>query len=68
MEEHSMSNRAEQWSLQVHKTAAATPRPSEHRFGLICLVLLVLLALLGISVSLMFAANQWIAPELLIGP
>jgi hypothetical protein len=60
-----MSNRAEQWSLQVHKTAAATPRPSEHRFGLICLVAL---ALLGISVSLMFAANQWIAPELLIGP
>lgn len=63
-----MSNRAEQWSLQVSKTAAATPRPSEHRFGVLCLVLLVLLAVLGISVSLMFAANEWIAPEFLIGP
>jgi len=62
-----MSNRAEQWSLQVRRTAAATPRPSqsEHRFGLICLVLL---SLLGISVSLMFAANEWIPPELLMGP
>jgi hypothetical protein len=62
-----MSNRAEQWSLHVRRATPETapPRKTADRFGLICLVLL---ALLGISVSLIFAANGWVVPELMIGP
>jgi hypothetical protein len=63
-----MTNLAEQWSEEVRRLRRETTRPartSELNFGMICLVLL---AVLAISVALMFPVADWPATDFLAGP